>query len=115
MHARIDGSDIRLLTRTGLDWSHRYQAMIAALRALPVKDAYVDGELCACQAHADPVASTPRVTSRTPCERNVFARASHASPVEPEELWCSPRSNAPGGSNLARPTSEPSFTRFPSI
>jgi hypothetical protein len=33
MHARIDGSDIRLLTRTGLDWSHRYQATIAALRA----------------------------------------------------------------------------------
>ena len=26
MHARIDGGDIRLLTRTGLDWSHRYGA-----------------------------------------------------------------------------------------
>jgi len=24
MHARIDGRDIKLLTRTGLDWSHRY-------------------------------------------------------------------------------------------
>jgi hypothetical protein len=23
MHARIDGRDIKLLTRTGLDWSHR--------------------------------------------------------------------------------------------
>jgi len=23
MHARIDGADIKLLTRTGLDWSHR--------------------------------------------------------------------------------------------
>jgi DNA ligase D-like protein (predicted ligase) len=47
MHARIDGSDIRLLTRTGLDWSHRYQATIAALGALPVQSAYLDGELCA--------------------------------------------------------------------
>lgn len=47
MHARIDGSDIRLLTRTSLDWSHRYQATIAALRALPVQSAYLDGELCA--------------------------------------------------------------------
>jgi DNA ligase D-like protein (predicted ligase) len=47
MHARIDGDDIRLLTRTGLDWTHRYKATIAALRALPVKSAYVDGELCA--------------------------------------------------------------------
>jgi ATP-dependent DNA ligase len=47
MHARLDGGDIRLLTRTGLDWSHRYQPTIAALRALPVKSAYIDGELCA--------------------------------------------------------------------
>jgi ATP-dependent DNA ligase len=30
MHARIDGGDIRLLTRTGLDWSRRYQATVAA-------------------------------------------------------------------------------------
>ncbi|MFT4119164.1 non-homologous end-joining DNA ligase [Bradyrhizobium sp.] len=47
MHARIDGDDIRLLTRTGLDWSHRYRATISALRDLPVKTAYLDGELCA--------------------------------------------------------------------
>src|SRR6516225_2900444 len=47
MHARIDGSDIRLLTRTSLDWSHRYQATIAALLALKVQSAYLDGELCA--------------------------------------------------------------------
>jgi ATP dependent DNA ligase domain len=37
MHARIDGDDIRLLTRTGLDWTHRYKATIAALRALRTK------------------------------------------------------------------------------
>lgn len=47
MHARLDGDDIRLLTRTGLDWSHRYRATISALRALPLQNAYLDGELCA--------------------------------------------------------------------
>ena len=30
MHARIDGRDIKLLTRTGLDWSHRYRRTIEA-------------------------------------------------------------------------------------
>src|ERR1700752_86262 len=47
MHARIDGSDIKLLTRTGLDWSHRYRRTIEALGSLKVKSSYLDGELCA--------------------------------------------------------------------
>jgi ATP-dependent DNA ligase len=34
MHARIDGDKIQLLTRTGLDWSHRYKRTIEALRSL---------------------------------------------------------------------------------
>ncbi|WP_332050904.1 non-homologous end-joining DNA ligase [Reyranella sp.] len=34
------------MTRTGLDW-HRYKATIGALAALPVKSAYIDGQLCA--------------------------------------------------------------------
>ena len=34
MHARIDGDKIQLLTRTGLDWSHRYKHTIEALRSL---------------------------------------------------------------------------------
>jgi bifunctional non-homologous end joining protein LigD len=59
MHARIDGGDIRLLTRTGLDWSHRYQATISALRALPVQNTYLDGELCA--VRADGVTSFSRL------------------------------------------------------
>ena len=42
MHARIDGGDIKLLTRTGLDWSHRYERTIQALHALPAKSAYLD-------------------------------------------------------------------------
>jgi DNA ligase D-like protein (predicted ligase) len=47
MHARIDGKDVRLLTRTGLDWTDKYPAIARALRRLPVKQAYLDGELCA--------------------------------------------------------------------
>src|SRR5688572_3176374 len=47
MHARIDGRDIKLLTRTSLDWSHRYRRTIEALGSLKVKSAYIDGELCA--------------------------------------------------------------------
>jgi ATP-dependent DNA ligase len=47
MHARIDGDKIQLLTRTGLDWSKQYRFTIEALQSLPVKSAYLDGELCA--------------------------------------------------------------------
>src|SRR5512147_3075962 len=50
MHARIEGKDINLLTRTGLDWSHRYRRTIEALGSLKVKSAYLDGELCALNA-----------------------------------------------------------------
>ena len=57
MHARIDGKDIKLLTRTGLDWSHRYRRTIEALRELKVKSAYLDGELCALNADGVPVFS----------------------------------------------------------
>jgi ATP-dependent DNA ligase len=31
MHARIDGGKVALLTRTGLDWSHRYRRTVEAL------------------------------------------------------------------------------------
>jgi ATP-dependent DNA ligase len=44
LHARIDGRDIRLLTRSGLDWSHRYRGTVEALATLNVKSAYLDGE-----------------------------------------------------------------------
>ena len=47
MHARIDGGNVRLLTRTGLDWTDKYPAIVDALPALPVSQAYLDGELCA--------------------------------------------------------------------
>jgi hypothetical protein len=57
MHARIDGGSVKLLTRTGLDWSHRYRRTIEGLRSLPVKTAYLDGELCALNSDGVPVFS----------------------------------------------------------
>jgi ATP-dependent DNA ligase len=47
LHARVNGDDVRLLTRSGLDWTHKYPATAEALSALAVGNAYVDGELCA--------------------------------------------------------------------
>jgi ATP-dependent DNA ligase len=46
MHARLDHSRVSLLTRTGLDWTHKYPSIDAALSVLPANQAYVDGELC---------------------------------------------------------------------
>lgn len=46
LQARIDGSDLRLLTRSGLDWTARFGAAIpAALRALGAETALLDGEI----------------------------------------------------------------------
>jgi hypothetical protein len=46
MHARLDHGAVRLLTRTGLDWTHKYPAIAEALTAVPASQAYLDGELC---------------------------------------------------------------------
>ena len=46
MAARIDNGRVQLLTRTGLDWTDKYPAAVAALANLNVKTAYLDGELC---------------------------------------------------------------------
>ena len=46
MHARLDHGRVSLLTRTGLDWSHKYPSIAEALSGLPAKQAYLDGELC---------------------------------------------------------------------
>ena len=47
MHARLIDGKAQLLTRTGLDWSKQYRFTVEALSSLPVKSAYLDGELCA--------------------------------------------------------------------
>src|SRR5215471_7469134 len=46
MHARLDRGLVRLLTRTGLDWTSKYPAIAAAVASLPARQAYLDGELC---------------------------------------------------------------------
>jgi ATP-dependent DNA ligase len=46
MHARLDRGTVRFLTRTGLDWTHKYPAIAAAVASLPAREAYLDGELC---------------------------------------------------------------------
>jgi ATP dependent DNA ligase domain len=46
MAARIDRGKVQLLTRSGLDWTEKYPETAKALAALPLKTAYLDGELC---------------------------------------------------------------------
>ncbi|RXF72810.1 DNA ligase D [Hansschlegelia zhihuaiae] len=44
--ARIERGEVRLLTRSGLDWTHRFgKAVVEVLRGLPVETAMIDGEL----------------------------------------------------------------------
>jgi ATP-dependent DNA ligase len=46
MHGRLDRGRVRLLTRNGLDWMHKYPALAAAVSSLPARQAYLDGEFC---------------------------------------------------------------------
>jgi bifunctional non-homologous end joining protein LigD len=46
MHARLDRRAVKLLTRTGLDWTHKYPAIATAVSSLGARQAYLDGELC---------------------------------------------------------------------
>lgn len=46
MHARLDRGAVRLLTRTGLDWTHKYPALAAAVSSIGARQAYPDGEFC---------------------------------------------------------------------
>lgn len=43
--ARIDGDDVRLFTRNGHDWTAKMPGQVAALRALGVDRAWLDGEM----------------------------------------------------------------------
>jgi bifunctional non-homologous end joining protein LigD len=45
IQARKDGDKVQLLTRTGLDWTHRMKTVAALVEALPVEKAIFDGEL----------------------------------------------------------------------
>ncbi len=43
--AIIDGGKVKLLTRTGIDWTDRYGMLADAFTDLPVKQAIIDGEI----------------------------------------------------------------------
>ena len=43
--ARLDGGQVKLLTRNGHDWSKKLPELCAALAALPVTSAWLDGEI----------------------------------------------------------------------
>jgi bifunctional non-homologous end joining protein LigD len=45
MQARIDGDDIRLLTRKGLNWTNRFTSVAQAVRQLGFGSAILDGEI----------------------------------------------------------------------
>jgi bifunctional non-homologous end joining protein LigD len=45
IQTRKDGASIQLLTRTGLDWTHRMKTIAAELQSLPADTAILDGEL----------------------------------------------------------------------
>src|SRR5215210_1076434 len=44
LHVRIENGRVRLLTRRGLDWTHRFPSIAEALAKLPAQSAYLDGE-----------------------------------------------------------------------
>ena len=46
-HARLDRGKVKLLTRTGLDWTDKYESAAEAVGKLRARTAYIDGELCA--------------------------------------------------------------------
>jgi bifunctional non-homologous end joining protein LigD len=45
IQARKDGDKVQLLTRTGLDWTHRMKTIAALVGGLPVERAILDGEV----------------------------------------------------------------------
>ncbi|MBV8631381.1 MAG: DNA ligase D [Silvibacterium sp.] len=45
MQARKDGEKVQLLTRSGLDWTHRMKALAAEVATLGVDSALIDGEV----------------------------------------------------------------------
>jgi bifunctional non-homologous end joining protein LigD len=52
--ARIDGDDVRLLTRRGNDWSSRMPGLVEAVRALGLGSGWLDGEIVVSGAQGTP-------------------------------------------------------------
>jgi bifunctional non-homologous end joining protein LigD len=45
IQARIDGGKVKLLTRTGLDWTERFQSIATSLTRLGLSSGWIDGEI----------------------------------------------------------------------
>jgi bifunctional non-homologous end joining protein LigD len=43
--SRVDGGDVRCISRNGLDWTHKVQPVVEALSRLKLDGAWIDGEL----------------------------------------------------------------------
>lgn len=50
IQAAVSGDSVRLYTRTGLDWTGKFQSVADALAALNLKDVLLDGEMAVAQA-----------------------------------------------------------------
>ena len=44
MIARRDSDRVQLISRRGIDWKSRFQAIVAAVEGLPVRSCIIDGE-----------------------------------------------------------------------
>ncbi|MGH6680916.1 MAG: hypothetical protein ACREDL_18775 [Bradyrhizobium sp.] len=53
-HARLDRGAVKLLTRTGVDWTDKYPPIAEAVASLDARQAYLDGELCGIFRAASP-------------------------------------------------------------
>src|SRR5512134_254819 len=51
IQAAVSGDSVRLYTRTGLDWTGKFQPVADALAALNLKDVLLDGEVAVAQAN----------------------------------------------------------------
>jgi DNA ligase D-like protein (predicted ligase) len=73
IHVRIAGERAQLLTRTGLDWTNRYDAIASAIARTPIRSAYIDGELCALRPDGVPsFAALQAATDKRESERLTY-------------------------------------------
>nr|MDQ2735464.1 ATP-dependent DNA ligase [Pseudomonadota bacterium] len=52
--ARVDGDDVRLVTRNDNDWSSRMKSLVEAVRALGIGSGWLDGEIVVAGANGAP-------------------------------------------------------------
>jgi hypothetical protein len=80
MHARLDRGAVRLLTRTGLDWTPKYPAIAAAVASLPARQAYLADSVSSIFIALDILMA--RAVARG-IMTSIASRAAVASPARP--------------------------------